>query len=201
MNKIKNLLVKIFLKMLNLTLSYKQDIEIEALKKKFKKIGFAFRLGTDYRILNPQYVEIGENFGASSRFRLEVTDSYGDQTFSPTVKIGNNVIFHTDVHIGCINKIEIGDDCLFASRIFITDHYHGDTSIEMIKLPPRYRPLVTSGPVIIKNNVWIGEGVAIMPNVTIGENCIIATNAVVTKSIPPNSVAAGIPAIVIKTIQ
>jgi acetyltransferase-like isoleucine patch superfamily enzyme len=71
----------------------------------------------------------------------------------------------------------------------------------MLELPPMSRPLVSKGAVIIKDNVWIGEGVAIMPGVTIGENSIIATNAVVTKDIPPNCVAAGVPAKVIKIIK
>ena len=51
------------------------------------------------------------------------------------------------------------------------------------------------------NNVWIGEGVAIMPNVTIGANSVIVANSVVTKDIPKNSVVAGNPARVIKNID
>ena len=54
---------------------------------------------------------------------------------------------------------------------------------------------------IIEDNVWIGEGVAIMPNVTIGANSIIGANSVVTKDIPKNSVVAGNPARVIKNID
>ena len=52
-----------------------------------------------------------------------------------------------------------------------------------------------------KNNVWIGENVSIMPNVTIGENAIIGANSVVTKDIPPNSVAVGAPARFLKTLN
>jgi acetyltransferase-like isoleucine patch superfamily enzyme len=70
----------------------------------------------------------------------------------------------------------------------------------MLSIPPSERKLISKGPVIIGDNVWVGEGVAILPNVTIGRNCIIGTNSVVTKSIPENSVAAGIPAKVIKKI-
>lgn len=47
------------------------------------------------------------------------------------------------------------------------------------------RPLFSKGEVIIEDNVWIGEGVAVMPNVTIGKNSIIGANSVVTKSIAP----------------
>lgn len=90
---------------------------------------------------------------------------------------------------------------MFASRIYITDHHHGEPTAQMFKLSPRDRPLISKGQVIIKNNVWVGEGVAIMPNITIGENSIIATNAVVTKDVPANCVVAGVPAKVIKIIN
>ena len=55
-------------------------------------------------------------------------------------------------------------------------------------------------PVIIGNNVWIGGRVTILPGVVIGDKCVIGAGAVVTKSIPPNSLAVGNPAIVMKTI-
>ena len=53
---------------------------------------------------------------------------------------------------------------------------------------------------IIKDNVWIGEGVAIMPNVRIGKNAIIGANAVVTKDVPENTVVGGNPAKIIKQL-
>ena len=170
------------------------------IKNKFKKAGINFSIGKDYIIKNPKYIELGDNFSAMDRFRIEAWDFFKGQNFSPKIIIGNNVIFNTDIHIGCINKISIGDNCLFGSRIFITDHHHGTSDFEMLKLSPKDRPLVSKGPVVIKNNVWVGEGVAIMPNVTIGENSIIGSNAVVTKDVPPNCVVAGIPAVVIKNI-
>ena len=61
--------------------------------------------------------------------------------------------------------------------------------------------MFSKGPVIIGNNVWIGSGVIILPNVTIGDNCIIGANSVVTKSFDKNSVIAGNPARLIKTLQ
>ena len=56
-------------------------------------------------------------------------------------------------------------------------------------------------PIRVGNNVYIGSGAYIMPGVTIGDNCIIGAASVVTKDIPANSVAVGIPARVIKTID
>jgi len=167
---------------------------------KFKQVGNGFNIKKNYIIINPKYITIGENFSAMERFRIEAWDKYGNQAFTPKIEIGDNVCFNTDIHIGCINYISIGNNVLGASRIYITDHHHGEPIPEMMAIPPFKRPLISKGAVIIKDNVWIGEGVAIMPGVTIGENSIIATNAVVTKDIPANSIAAGVPAKVIKTV-
>jgi acetyltransferase-like isoleucine patch superfamily enzyme len=166
-----------------------------------KLIGHNFNLGKDYHILSSQYIEISDNFIAGVRFRIEAWDGYYDQKFFSKIKIGNKVIFNTDIHIGCNNKIDIGNNCLFGSRIYITDHHHGVPTPEMLKIAPKDIPLSSKGPVIIKDNVWVGEGVAIMPNVTDGENSIIATNALVTKDVPANCVDAGVPAKVIKIIK
>ena len=182
-------------------LKQKKQIEFNSLKISFKSIGHNINLGNEFTVKNPKYIEIGDNFSALERCRIEAWDKYGNQSFTPNITIGNNVIFNTDIHIGCVNSIQIGDNCLFASRIYITDHHHGEPTVQMLKLAPIDRPLISRGPVIIKNNVWIGEGVAIMPNVTIGENSIIATNAVVTKDVPANCVVAGIPAKIIKNIN
>jgi acetyltransferase-like isoleucine patch superfamily enzyme len=192
---------KLLLTWFNRLLAYKQKVELAEVKGKFKSLGANFKIKKDYSIYNSQYIEIGSDFKALERFRIEAIDKFGNQKFTPSIKIGNNVSFNTDIHIGCVNSIIIGDNCLFASRIFISDHNHGDTTKEMLQSFPMKRPLISKGSIVIKNNVWVGEGVAIMPNVTIGENSIIAANAVVTKDIPANCVAAGVPAKIIKEIR
>lgn len=198
--KIRSAIHLIYNKM-KLIIDSENESSLNNIKYQFLEVGNNFRIGKNPTIKNPKYIKIGENFSTSDRFRIEAWDEYEGEKFTPVIEIGNNVIFNTDIHIGCINKIQIGNNCLFASRIYITDHHHGDTSMEMSRIPPSKRPLVSKGPVIIEDNVWIGEGVAIMPNITIGENSIVATNAVVTKDIPRNSVAAGVPAKIIKTIN
>lgn len=173
---------------------------MELLRMKFLKVGQKFYIGKDYEVHNPQYMEFGEDFSAKARFRIEAIDKYDQQVFQPKISIGNNVKFLYDIHIGCINKITIGDNCLFASRIYISDHNHGDTTAEMLKITPVKRPIMSKGEIVIHENVWVGEGAAILGGVTIGKNSIIATNAVVNKDVPENSVVAGVPAKVIKTI-
>lgn len=175
--------------------------ELDALKKKFNYFGENSELKKPYFIKNPQYISIGENFSAMWHLRIEAWDEYAGIKYCPQIIIGNNVRLNTDVHIGCIDKVIIGNNVLMASRIYISDHSHGDISADALSKAPAKRSLVSKGPVIIEDNVWIGEGVCIMPGVTIGRNSIIGANAVVTKTISANSVAIGVPAKVIKYLS
>lgn len=103
-------------------------------------------------------------------------------------------------HIGCIHKIDIGDNVLLGSKVYITDHFHGEIKKDALTLPPIERPLCGK-PVKIGNNVWIGDNVCIMPGVSLGDNVIVGANAVVTHSFPKNVVIAGVPAAIIKELK
>ncbi len=148
-----------------------------------------------------KYISIGSNSVIGCRMRLDAFDDYLDEKFKPSIEIGNDVFINNDCHIGCINKIFIGNNVVIASKVFITDHFHGNVSSDDMQYGPRIRKLYSKGAVIIEDNVLIGEGVAIMPNVKIGKNCIIGANSVVTKSFSENSVIAGNPAILLKKLN
>jgi acetyltransferase-like isoleucine patch superfamily enzyme len=178
-----------------------QSKKLQTLREQFKKVGENFNIYGAFIVHNPKYMSLGNNFSCMDNLRLEAWDEYKGERFTPSIIIGDNVAIATDVHIGCIKEVRIGNNVLMASRIYISDHFHGAANAEAIKLPPLERPLISRGPVIIEDNVWIGEGVCIMPGVTIGKNSIIAANAVITKSVPPNSVAAGVPAVVISKME
>ncbi len=163
----------------------------------FKICGKNFNITFNANLKGLRYFQIGNNFNALSGLRIECWDHYKGMNFQPNLIIGDNVIMNFNVHIGCINKVQIGNNVLFASNIFITDHFHGDTQNTNFNIPPVDRALFSKGPVIIEDNVWIGENVSIMPNVTIGRGSIIGANSVVTRSFDENSIIAGVPATLI----
>lgn len=113
---------------------------------------------------------------------------------------GKHVQVNDYVHISAMDKVVIGDNVLMASHIYISDNSHGFYKGEH-QTSPRSCPIdrpYNIAPVLIEDNVWIGEGVVVMPGVTIGCGCIIGANSTVTKSIPAWCIAVGQPAKVIK---
>ena len=109
--------------------------------------------------------------------------------------IGNNSAIGAQSYLGGQGGIEIGDDVIMGPgvKIFSENHNYSDDSVEI------RRQGVTRIGVKIKNNCWIGAGAIILDGVEIGEGCVIAAGSVVTKSIPPNLIAVGIPAKIIKS--
>lgn len=170
-------------------------------KKRFKTCGKKVLFESAFNVEGAEYISLGSNIRTKPRFHIAAIDKHNGLLFSPEVIIEDNVSINYDVHIACINKVKIGEGTLLGSKIFITDHFHGDTSFESLNISPSKRLLVSKGPVVIGKNVWIGEGVAIMPGVKIGDNSVIGANSVVTKNILPYSVAAGNPAKIIKNYE
>ncbi|HDR2479248.1 TPA: DapH/DapD/GlmU-related protein [Enterobacter ludwigii] len=141
-------------------------------------------------------IKIGKGFTTGRYCRLE---AYGDKP-SPALIIGIDCQINDSVHIAAGECVKLGDNVLIASRVFITDLNHGAYVGENQSHPDsicRNRELSTA-PVYIESNVWLGEGVVVLPGVVIGKSSIIGANSVVTKSIPEHSIAVGNPAKVIK---
>lgn len=90
-------------------------------------------------------------------------------------------------------KIVIGTDCMFSKGIKITT----TDSHSIINLETGERTNLAKD-VVIGNHVWLGQNVTINKGVEIGSNSIVAGHSVLTKSIPSNSIAAGVPAKVVK---
>lgn len=151
-------------------------------------------------LVGEKYIEIGDDCYIGKWVTLTAWDKHSDQAFSPTIRIGNNSCIGDFSHVTSINKIIIGNNVLMGKNILITDNSHGNLDDSGINIPPTKRPLYSKGPVIINDNVWIGEKSTILPGVTIGYGAIIAANAVVSKDVPSLCIVGGNPARVIKTL-
>lgn len=119
------------------------------------------------------------------------------QFFSPSIIIGDRCAFGAFNHLTCCNQIIIGDNLLTGKWVTITDNAHGDSSLDCLGICPLRRYIVSKGPIVIGDNVWIGEKATILPGVQIGDGAVIAANAVVTRDVPAYSVVAGVPAVVV----
>ncbi len=105
-------------------------------------------------------------------------------------------------------RIEIGNHVLISWNVGIADSdFHpidaAQRKIDTYALAPYYkdrpeRPRLKTAPVIIEDGAWIGMNAVILKGVTIGENAVVAAGAVVSKSVPPNVVVAGNPAVIVK---
>ena len=152
-------------------------------------------------VRNPEYFAIGDYCYFGSDCRIEAWNKYNDRNYNPEIIIGRDVRINSTCHIGAINKIVIGDECLLGSHVMIIDHSHGKNEFEEMKIHPSSRDLFSKGEIVIGEKCWLCENVVILPGVHIGECCVIAANSVVTKDIPAYSVAAGNPARVVKSIS
>ncbi len=146
-----------------------------------------------------KFIDFGNSLTAGYYCRFEVFPNNDDP--QKRLIFGNNIQLNDFVHISAIDHVEIGDGCLLASHIYISDNthgrYEGGENDSSPMLPPEYREYITA-PVVIGKNVWIGEGVIVMPGVTIGDGCVIGAHSVVNKDIEPFTIAVGTPAKIIK---
>ena len=111
------------------------------------------------------------------------------------INIGNNVTINNNCSIEALSKIIIENNVLIGVNCSILDNdgHHLNPDKRTSGIPK-------SAPIIIEQNVFIGDHVTILKGVTIGENSIIGNGSVVTKSVPSNVVVAGNPAQIIKQI-
>jgi len=157
------------------------------------EFGRNLRISGTFRIRGPGKVAIGDDVmieGGPYNLNSLYTYARGAE-----IRIGSRCILG-GLRISCRQRVEIGDWCLISDSRITDNDQHGvypnrrdpEASIEML-------------PVIIEENVWICLAVIILKGVRIGRNSVIAAGAVVVEDIPPNCVAAGNPARVIKTFS
>jgi acetyltransferase-like isoleucine patch superfamily enzyme len=111
------------------------------------------------------------------------------------VTLGSKVVFGGNSTINAYLDVSIGDGTLIAEGVHITDFDH---RIDRLDVPIKDQGVVTS-PVRIGADVWLGRGVTVLRGVSIGRGSVVGAHAVVTRDIPPYSVAVGVPARVVRS--
>jgi acetyltransferase-like isoleucine patch superfamily enzyme len=112
--------------------------------------------------------------------------------FGKHIQLGKNVFINHACTFLDLGGITIEDDVLIGPKVSIITENH--------PVNPNDRKILDLKSVMIKRNSWIGANSTILPGVTIGENSVVAAGSVVTKDVPANTVVAGVPAKIIKTI-
>ena len=142
--------------------------------------------------------EILGNLGEGSFFQGPITFHYGKHTHIGKRFFGNfNLTVQDDA------DVYIGDDCNFGPNVTIVTPLHPMVAAERTRLRTAdgtERRLCWARPVRIGNQCWFGAGVTVCPGVTVGDGCVIGAGSVVTRDIPANSFAAGVPCRVIRPI-
>ena len=168
--------------------------------KYFNILGNGVRISRSCTFVNPEFVSIGFESSIGPHSTISVWNIKNSHVFKPCIKIGTNTSIGSECHLTAINSITIGNGVLIGKKNTITDNSHGEIDKQNLFIPPAQRKLVSKGPIIIEDNVWIGDKVSILAGSRIGYGAIIGANSVVNGYIPPMCVAAGIPAKVVKML-
>jgi acetyltransferase-like isoleucine patch superfamily enzyme len=113
------------------------------------------------------------------------------------VHLGEGCFLNLGVMVASMELVELGDHCMLANGCLVTD---ADHRFDDLTRPITWQGFTTKGPTRLGDNVWLGANVVVTSGVTIGERCVVGANSVVTRDLPPRSVAAGAPARVLRTI-
>lgn len=108
----------------------------------------------------------------------------------PSIIVGDRVFLGRGCEFNIRQRISIGDECLIASGCKFIDHDHGSV---LNGLPMRQQAGVEAS-IVLEEDVWLGVNAVVLKGVRIGRGAIIAAGAVVTRSVPPYAIFAGVPA-------
>ncbi len=142
--------------------------------------------------------EILGSYGEGSFLQGPVFFHYGKHT-----KIGKRCFINYNLTIQDDAAVQIGDDCNFGPNVTIVTPVHpmlAEERREMLDRDGKRKHLCYAKPVKIGRDCWLGANVTVCPGVTIGDGCVIGAGSVVTRDIPANSFAAGVPCRVIREV-
>ena len=142
-------------------------------------------------------ISIGSRFASGPGLRLLAWEQHKGKRYLPRIVIGDDVAFGCNCTVTAIAELRIGNKCLIASGVLITDHNHGDVGSAVSQSILKDAPLSIKGNVMIEDEVWIGEHACILSGVRIGRGAVVGANAVVTRDVPPGAIVGGVPAKII----
>lgn len=159
-------------------------------------------LGHGHTLMKPWNIRVHGRHIAAGNFLHIIADSHRKVSFSSWtfgehqghITLGDHVLVCPGCRFDSASSITIGDNCMFAAGAYITDADWHDVY-------DRTETVGQTKPVVLGNNVWIGDGATICKGVTIGENSVIGAGSLVASDIPANVIAAGNPATVIKPLD
>lgn len=182
---------------------------IEAVLMRIKSLFLNIRLnckhvifrGSPNLLINMDRIEIGADTIIGKGVILAANIKYGKEEFNPQIKIGQRCDLGDFLNVTACEKITIGNDVLMGRWVTISDNAHGKFEKEDLNMNPKSRKIFIKGSVEIGDRVWVGDKSSILSGVKIGEGAVIGANSVVTKDVPPFSLAVGSPAKIIKTFS
>lgn len=164
----------------------------------YNRFGSSSMIRKPIRIIGKKYISIGKNVYIMDGIRMEAISKWIDQSYEPQIIIMDDVNIGQNCHITCANRIRIGKGVSISPDVAITDIEH-----EYVCGRSVMNTGLKVGEVDIGDFVTIGMGARILghKHIKIGDSAVIGANAIVTDSIPPNTVVAGIPAKIIKVFS
>lgn len=146
------------------------------------------------RLRGGKHIHIGDRVTILWGARLEAVRRYAGRSFSPEIRIGNDVAIGQNLHCTCTNSVTIGDHACLTAHVTITDTHH---SYEDIGVPIVDNPLA-SDPVSIGPSSFIANGAVILPGTQIGRHSFVGANSVVKGRFGDYCVIVGAPARVVR---
>jgi len=164
------------------------ELHALALRARGASIGKGVFFGTHSTVYGHRGLAIDDDVNLGNRARI---DAHVTERGQGRFAIGSGTRIGNDFHGGAALRVTIGRDCMVASGGTILDHDHDFSDPSD---PHRAHEGVVASPVVIGDRVFLGERVTVLKGVHIGDCCVVGAHSVVSRDLPPYTMAAGIPA-------